>query len=305
MRRKLKRTARYAAGGSREHADLVVFAPHPDDEALNCGGIIARAVAQRKRVKVVMLTSGDGFPAWASLVTRQSVGRLAAADYLELARLRQSQVLVALSALGLGARDLLLLGYPDGGLGAIYERAGALPFRQQYTRRSETYGLVQPDYHTARHGHPAPYTRAAVLSDMLDILRALEPGEIYVTSEADDHPDHRAAFRFLRDAARAAAYRGEFYTFLVHVGREEDWPWPRGMTPRSRFARHRVGGQWVPPGVPWPPPRRVPLRPAEIAAKRQAIAAHGSHLAGATNLRMREYLESFLKSEEIFWPAPW
>src|SRR5208282_2645615 len=147
MRRNLNLKVRPTSGGSGEHADLVVFAPHPDDEALNCGGIIARAAAEGKRVKVVMLTSGDGFPDWASLVSRHPAARLVAADYLELARLRQSQILVALSALGVGARDLLLLGYPDGGLSAIYERASAPPFRQQYTRRSETYGLVLPDYH--------------------------------------------------------------------------------------------------------------------------------------------------------------
>jgi hypothetical protein len=73
-----------------------------------------------------------------------------------------------------------------------------------------------------------------------------------------------------------------------------------------RFEAHTVKGELVPAGVPWPPPRRVPLTRQEIELKWRAIRAHSSHLAGATQPSMiheREYLEAFVKSEEIFWPA--
>ncbi len=45
---------------------IVVFAPHPDDEVIGCAGIIMQALARGAHVKVVDITSGDGFDAAAA-----------------------------------------------------------------------------------------------------------------------------------------------------------------------------------------------------------------------------------------------
>ena len=66
-------------------------------------------------------------------------------------------------------------------------------------------------------------------------------------------------------------------------------------------------GERISLGVPWPPPVRVPLTKEESALKLHAIRAHSTHLAGATDPAMieeRAYLESFVKSEEVFWTVP-
>ena len=42
---------------------LLVFSPHPDDETLGAGGLIQRVLGAGGAVKVVFMTSGDGFPA--------------------------------------------------------------------------------------------------------------------------------------------------------------------------------------------------------------------------------------------------
>jgi hypothetical protein len=39
----------------------MVFAPHPDDEVLGCGGIIQQVLAESRHVTVAVLTSGDAF----------------------------------------------------------------------------------------------------------------------------------------------------------------------------------------------------------------------------------------------------
>jgi LmbE family N-acetylglucosaminyl deacetylase len=39
---------------------LVIIAPHPDDESLACGGLIAEARAQGRSVKVVIVSDGSG-----------------------------------------------------------------------------------------------------------------------------------------------------------------------------------------------------------------------------------------------------
>jgi LmbE family N-acetylglucosaminyl deacetylase/glycosyltransferase involved in cell wall biosynthesis len=49
----------YMAEKMPEHGKVLVFAPHPDDEVLGCGGAIIRHVQQNDTVKVVIVTNGD------------------------------------------------------------------------------------------------------------------------------------------------------------------------------------------------------------------------------------------------------
>lgn len=284
------------AGTSRAErpADLLVFAPHPDDEALGCGGMIRRAIAGGARVRVVFLTNGDGFPGFASLVRGKPVERLGPEDFLELARFRQEQSRQAMLALGGHPDDLVFLGYPDSALEEVAR--SERPVRQKFTERTETYGPPPR--------RPAPYTRAALLKDVGDQIRDFRPERICVSGEADAHPDHRTAFVIAREAAVLAGHAGAFETYLIHGGPE--WPWPPGDTPHAALERQVVHGKNVPAGVPWPPPIRRALTPDEIQRKREAIRAHATHLLGATDadlVRKRQYLESFVKSEEVFWPV--
>jgi len=238
--------------GDRNVVDLMIFAPHPDDETLGCAGILHQSLKRGERVKVVIFTSGDGYPAAASLVARKPVDRLTESDFQDLARFRQLQSRAAFEALGGDPRDLIFLGYPDGALDRSIARAA---------RR-----------------------------------------RICVTAEADRHPDHQAAFRFVRDAMDKTGHRGEMDVYVIHGGPQ--WPWPSGATPGSPYEAHEEKGVRIPQGVPWPPSRRVALTPEERAVKQKAIAAQASHLtpeAPASMQEERAYLESFVKSEEVFW----
>jgi LmbE family N-acetylglucosaminyl deacetylase len=291
------------AGGSRS-VDLLVFAPHPDDEVLGCAGILRRTLAAGGRVKVVLFTNGDGFPGFASLLARKPAEQLGPEDFLELARYRQSQSLDAFRILGGTPEDLVFLGYPDSGLDQLALSPGPSRYQQKFTRKSETYGVAAKDYRSAVSGRPSPYTHAAALADVVDLIRASSPARICVTGAADRHPDHRAAFHLVSAGAEAAGYAGPIDTVLIHGGPE--WPWPLGITPESPFEAHEVKGERIPLGVPWPPPRRIALSAEERRLKLDAIRAHTSHLGGAVEgplLHERTYLESFVKSDEVFWPA--
>ena len=172
---------------------IVVFAPHPDDEVIGCAGIIMQALARGARVKVVDITSGDGFDAAAAGLTHKKVAEVGPDDYFALSRLRQTQSRNALEILGGKADDLIVLGYPDGDLGNLYDSTDDKVIRQQFTKKDETYALIQKDYHTSVHGKPAPYRRSSVLGDLVELLTVLQPTEIYVTDETDGHVDHRTA----------------------------------------------------------------------------------------------------------------
>ena len=182
-------------------------------------------------------------------------------------------------------------------MGNLYDSTDNKVIRQQFTKKNETYALIQKDYHSSVHGTPAPYKRSSVLGDMAELLTTLQPTEIYVTDETDGHIDHRAAFWFLRDAAKRVGYKGAFYTYLVH-GLPE-WPFPPGLTPNRPFESRRVDGEVAPRGLPWPPPRRVPLTPEQVQRKLKSIQAHNIPVVGMPE--HQNEMESFAKSEEVFW----
>lgn len=248
--------------------DLLVVAPHPDDEALGCGGVILQALASKQRVGVVLVTNGDGFPRAAAVVARKAEDQLVPADYLRLAGIRQQHSVGALGRIGVRAEDLMALGYPDSGLKAIYEAKAESPYRQPFTQKTESYEAVIRDYHSLAHGRPAPYLKSSVLGDLVEIIQTRKPKAIYVTNEADSHPDHRATFWFVRDAAKAAGYRGTLFTFVVH-----------GKPP---------------PG----PVHRVALSETEQARKRALIEEYQTRLSPIHD----ELAEKYARAEEVFWP---
>ena len=290
-------SAAVAQASATRHESILVIAPHPDDEVIGCGGIIQQALARGAEVKVVDITSGDGFDAAAAGVAHKPVDQVGPEDFLALSRLRQSQSRDAIQILGGTADDLIVLGYPDGDLGNLYQSKNDQVIRQQFTKKDETYALIQKDYHTAVHGKPAAYKRSSVLGDLVELLNTLKPAEIYVTDETDGHIDHRAAFWFVRDAAKQAGYTGALYTYLVHG--LPAWPFPSGVTPNQPFESRKVDGEVAPRGLAWPPPRRVPLTPEQARRKLKSIQAHNIPVVGMPEHQSE--MESFVKSEEVFW----
>jgi LmbE family N-acetylglucosaminyl deacetylase len=290
-------SAGFAQPSPTRRDSIVVFAPHPDDEVIGCAGIIQQALARGAQVKVIAITSGDGFPAAAAGVAHRTVNQVGPDDFLALSRLRQTESRTALAILG-GKRDeLMILGYPDGDLGNLYNSTDDKVFRQPYTKKNETYALIQKDYHSSMHGKPATYRRSSVLGDLVELLTMFEPTEIYVTDGTDGHIDHRAAFWFVRDAAKQVGYRGAFYTYLVHG--LPAWPFPPGVTPNQPFESRKVNGEVAPRGLSWPPPRRVPLTPEQAQRKLKSIQAHNIPVVGMPEHQSE--MESFVKSEEVFW----
>jgi LmbE family N-acetylglucosaminyl deacetylase len=81
---------------------FLVIAPHPDDESLGCGGLIAEACAQGRPTRVVIVSDGSGSHPTSKKYPR---GRLRA--------LRESEARRAASALGLAPHHVLFLRLPD------------------------------------------------------------------------------------------------------------------------------------------------------------------------------------------------
>ena len=81
---------------------LVVVAPHPDDESLGCGGLIAAATTDGIPVQIVVVSDGAG-----------SHPNSVAYPPARLRRLRESETLTAAAELGVAADAVVFLGLPD------------------------------------------------------------------------------------------------------------------------------------------------------------------------------------------------
>lgn len=180
----------------------LIVAPHPDDELLGCGGLVA-AARRPDAIEVLVLTDGALSPP-------------AAAGDPGLPALRRDETLRALDALGVSGHYVSFADLPDGGLSnqaarldrALYEAA---------TRTSATDVFVpfrfdrHPD-HQAVHAAGARLARRAGvrmweyfvypfwrLLPRGDIRAHLRPGTLYALElEAETRAAQRAALDLYR-----------------------------------------------------------------------------------------------------------
>jgi N-acetyl-1-D-myo-inositol-2-amino-2-deoxy-alpha-D-glucopyranoside deacetylase len=261
-------------------ARVVVFAPHPDDETIAGGGLLHRMVVAHATVQVVFVTNGDGYPD----AVRQSLHRPPRrTDYLAYGRLRQHEALAADKRLGIPRSDVDFLGFPDGGIDALWAAhwTRGRPYTSPYTATDmPPYGgVVDPELE---------YDGQDLIGAILRILETVRPTIVILPHPDDVHPDHAATARFVVEAVDRLQHRHvlphdvEMLAYLVH-----DPAWPPKVAETAAL----------------PPPARIhdtrwvalPLSPAEQAAKKAALHEYGSQLAF-----MPDLLGRFLHPNELF-----
>ncbi len=169
---------------------ILIFAPHPDDEALASGGVIATALAAEPppQIRVVVVTSGE-----ASLSTALANGYNPASQRStrRLAENRQRESLQALTSLGVDPEQIQFWGFPDGGLESIWLHhwTGDVPYRSRWT------GLTSSEH--AVNSPIVPYTGAALLDLLREALAEFQPDAVVMPHPQDAHPDHRALAYFI------------------------------------------------------------------------------------------------------------
>ncbi|MDE6160496.1 MAG: PIG-L family deacetylase [Muribaculaceae bacterium] len=131
--------------------NVVVVAPHPDDEAIGCSGLIARLVADGRAPHIIVMTGGEG-----------SHNGCCSTDRDEIIAARRKLTRNALSVLGVPESHIHELDYPD----------GEIDFRNEQTDRlKKMIQELRPDTIFVPHwGEGWPdHVRAA------EIVRAVKP----------------------------------------------------------------------------------------------------------------------------------
>ena len=119
----------------------IVFAPHPDDETLACGGTIALKVRDGEDVMVVVMTDGRKSHLYELGIQENPTPE-------ELSIMRKKEAIEAAEVLGLRSDQVMFLGFGDRELGSQFEKARAKVTNILETRKpSAVYFPSHEDVH--------------------------------------------------------------------------------------------------------------------------------------------------------------
>ncbi|OAT86661.1 PIG-L deacetylase family protein [Desulfotomaculum copahuensis] len=257
---------------------VMVVAPHPDDESLGTAGVIARATAENRPVRVVMITCGDSFFKAAQIFAHKN--NPVPQDYRRMGVARHLETLKAMHTLGLAEKDVVFLGYPDGGTRFLWDAY----WDRGHPRVSGGVNVDRVPYSFAlRPG--APYCGQDVVDDLTREITDFKPTDIYYPTSLDEHPDHWATAAYVKYTLTMLDLHPREHTYLVHR-----YLWPQPPAPDAH--------------MPLLPPAELanlthwddfPLTPAEIRLKNKALHDYPTQEAV-----MKPFLWAFVRKTELF-----
>lgn len=200
-----------------ENYKLLVFAPHCDDEVLGAGELIKKTIQSGGKVKVILMTNGDGFKDALKLDYLNFHPK--SSDYIKFGYDRQKETISALKLLGIDEKNIIFLGYPDGGMSFLWNSNWNVgePFTSTYTQTNKSPYINN-------YTKDVLYSGENVVNDITKIIEDYSPTHIVFPHPNDRHPDHWATNAFVKYVLASINYTPkEELLYLVHSG---DWPTP-------------------------------------------------------------------------------
>lgn len=267
---------------------VLVFAPHPDDEAIGVAGVIQKAIKEGAKVKIVCYTNGD-FNEASYVLSSFSIPPiyfLGQSDMIKFGEKRQKETIKAMDFLGIKRDDIIFLGYPDfSTMRILLEYWG-----KTKPCRSTWLWISRVPYKDVL-SYNAPYVGESILRDITAVLLDYKPTKIFVTNGADTNVDHRSLYLFLRIALWDVEGRIKAPLVIPYIIHVENWPMPRGYHPELELN---------PPenlkGIAW---QKLLLKEEEVNTKNEVISFYRSQIAPNP-----PYLFSFARRNELFGDYP-
>ena len=263
----------------------MIVAPHPDDEVLAAGGVIAAVLnsSDRSQIRVIVATNGDASYATAffhgsHFITKENFKRQAV--------MRQQESLKALASLGLDAEHVYFWGFPDRGLASLWKSH----WDNEPPYRSSTTGY---DHSVQALNSPLlPFTRASLDVLFRDELIEFRPTTIIMPHPQDRHSDHSALAGFTLHAIKH--YHLDSHLPLPLLLAYWMWnrtkPWLTGTRPHDIA---QLSAEADPANVNI---RRLRMSPAIHEQKARALQCYPSQKIAAGRL----FRESTRKAYETF-----
>jgi LmbE family N-acetylglucosaminyl deacetylase len=181
---------------------IVVVSPHPDDETLAVGGLLARAAALGIPVEVVLVTDGEASHPDSTIHTTE-----------RMAEIRSAEFQAALERLAPLARSQVL-GVPDGGSGGHRETIEAA-IERAVQGAGEAPLLVAPWRGDGHHDHRVAGEIAAAIAARSSIDLAEYPIWLWHWAEPEDPiPPWSSAMRVPLDAPSLEAKRAALSVYV-------------------------------------------------------------------------------------------
>ncbi|MFH1198757.1 MAG: PIG-L family deacetylase [Candidatus Omnitrophota bacterium] len=266
---------------------ILIMAPHPDDEAIACAGVIQQALKKRAAVKVLYLTNGDRNEFAFIVYEKRLVFRQGEFIHMGIKRMEESKK--AMRLLGLSDKDLVFLGYPDGGTLNIFNRywQAKKPYCDILTHISKV-----PYKDNLSYG--SVYTGENILRDIEREIVNFKPSKIFVSHPADTNSDHRAFYLFLQvalqDLKNLLDVTPQVHPYLVH---SNQWPLPRRYHPKLNLD---PPNNFLNSQIAW---NKLTLESGEVDKKYQAVLCYKTQTLSAAF-----YLLSFVRGNELFGDYP-
>lgn len=265
---------RMSEGFSRSDRVLIV-APHPDDEVLACAGSILAARRAGAEVFVIWVTSGDAFEWDEVLLSRHPVVNKKEMAMLGLRRMAEARE--AVTGLGIPRTNCFFLGYPDGGILALWKENYTKVYTSKYTGAKAV-----PYQDCVTYG--AEYTGRSLEKNLKNLVTKVSPTVVLAPSPYERHRDHRAVSFFVTRVLQATRVHARLEFYMVHGGAE--WPIPKGWHTN----------------LPLPPPprgkheewRRVDLGEEDVQRKVEAIRAYKSQMDA-----LGRFMAAFARTNEL------
>ena len=166
-------------------SDILIFAPHPDDEALGCAALIYKTIQKNKNVKVVVVANGESSvegPEWYYGYKPETQ------DFINIGYARQKESISAMKVLGLASDDVIFLGYPNNGL---MEMLSSEKFNKNTPYKSEFTQFDRVPYEN-HFSMDTPFCKESFFYDIKSIFIEGGSKSVYVTHPLDSHFDHQA-----------------------------------------------------------------------------------------------------------------
>ena len=203
---------------------ILVFAPHPDDEVLAAGGLIATVLesASSLPLRVVVATNGDASYATALLQRGHSLSKQ---NFRRIALNRQQETRSTLAFLGLNVKQICFWGFPDRGLTPIWQ----YHWDSLHPYYSPTTGFVRSEQ--AMNSPVLPYTATNLLSLLEKELIEFQPTIIVMPHPEDAQSDHQMLAHFTLLAVSFLYHESPapLPTMLAYMMWRHENPWLTGM----------------------------------------------------------------------------
>lgn len=255
--------------------NVLLLAPHQDDEILCAAGLIQILRERGDNVFILFATNGD----------RQGS---------DTARKRYYESRDALALLDVDASQIFYLGYRDTGMRPSH----SFLLRMLSSPMSDALEapISSKTYHPAgmntvrflRTGSEGTLSKREFLSDLTWCLERCGPELLVLPSQADAHGDH-SALAALAECVCGSALPS--LSYLIHAGDDVHWP-PRTS---SESLRPSVISSSL-----WARRLRIPLSEAQRQLKRKAIGLFSSQLCEDCT----GFLYAFAGKEEWFLTHP-